>query len=274
MAEKSIPKRSEVPVEHTWDLRDMYPDDKAWRAEYEALLQMPARIESFRGRLGESAETVLRCFETINNLSERAEKVYTYAFLLSSGDGGDAVAQRYTGLAMNMIVNLETACAFVEPELLALDPQHLEQMKEKPEFSTYRFRLENMIRSREHTLSEKEENLLARMSDLSDTPSSVYDMLTDVDMVHGTIRDEEGKEVALSGGTFGVARASGDRRVRQEAFETWFGDYKKYNNTLAKLYSGSVKQDWFYVSVRGHASSLEGALFSGNVPIMPSLGPG
>ena len=59
MAENRIPKREEIAEEFTWNLKDMFPSDAAWNEEYEALKEMPARIEAFRGRLGESAETLL-----------------------------------------------------------------------------------------------------------------------------------------------------------------------------------------------------------------------
>ena len=63
MAEDRIPKREEIAEEYTWDLRDMFPDDAAWTAEYEALKDMPARIAAYRGCLGESAEELLGFFQ-------------------------------------------------------------------------------------------------------------------------------------------------------------------------------------------------------------------
>ena len=37
MDTQKILPRSEVPEELTWDLRDIFPSDEAWRAEYDAL---------------------------------------------------------------------------------------------------------------------------------------------------------------------------------------------------------------------------------------------
>ena len=34
----TIPERKEIPVEYTWDLTDIFPDDEAWAAERTALL--------------------------------------------------------------------------------------------------------------------------------------------------------------------------------------------------------------------------------------------
>ena len=36
MTNQTIPKRSEVPEEMTWNLKDMFASDEAWMTEYEA----------------------------------------------------------------------------------------------------------------------------------------------------------------------------------------------------------------------------------------------
>lgn len=79
MADRPIPARSEVPEESTWNLRDVFESDEAWQAEYEALKAVPEQIEAFRGRLGESAETLLEWFRLNDALSVRLEKLYGYA---------------------------------------------------------------------------------------------------------------------------------------------------------------------------------------------------
>ena len=40
----AIPERKEIPVEYTWDLTDIFPDDEAWASERAALLEI-ARID-------------------------------------------------------------------------------------------------------------------------------------------------------------------------------------------------------------------------------------
>ena len=44
MAEDRILKRSEVPEEYTWNLKDMFESDEAWLEEYEALKVYPAEV--------------------------------------------------------------------------------------------------------------------------------------------------------------------------------------------------------------------------------------
>ena len=44
MDTQKILPRSEVPEELTWDLRDIFPSDEAWRAEYDALAAVPEEM--------------------------------------------------------------------------------------------------------------------------------------------------------------------------------------------------------------------------------------
>ena len=51
MAEEKILKRSEVPEEYTWNLKDMFESDEAWLAEFEALKAYPEIVAKFQGTL-------------------------------------------------------------------------------------------------------------------------------------------------------------------------------------------------------------------------------
>ena len=76
---KPIRKRSEVAAEFTWDLTDIFPSDEAWRAEYEALKPYTEAVAAYRGRLGESAETLLAYFRLDDELNVRVGRLYGYA---------------------------------------------------------------------------------------------------------------------------------------------------------------------------------------------------
>ena len=62
MANQTIPQRSEVPEEYTWNLKDLYESDQAWNEEYKALKALPEQVTAFRGTLGRSAEDLLAWF--------------------------------------------------------------------------------------------------------------------------------------------------------------------------------------------------------------------
>ena len=121
MADRPIPARSEVPEESTWNLKDVFESDEAWQAEYEALKAVPEQIEAFRGRLGESAETLLEWFRLNDALSVRLEKLYGYANCKGDEDTGNSVYQGMRAKALATLVAIDAASAFETPEIMELD---------------------------------------------------------------------------------------------------------------------------------------------------------
>ena len=71
MTNQTIPKRSEVPEEMTWNLKDMFASDEAWMTEYEAMKAFPAKIAAFQGTLADP-QTLLRCLRLMEQTVEQA----------------------------------------------------------------------------------------------------------------------------------------------------------------------------------------------------------
>ena len=75
MTNQSIPKRSEVPEEMTWNLKDMFESDQAWMAEYEAMKEFPAKIAAFQGTLARSAQDLLAWFRLQDEIELRLSQL-------------------------------------------------------------------------------------------------------------------------------------------------------------------------------------------------------
>ncbi|NIQ01930.1 MAG: oligoendopeptidase F family protein, partial [Nitrospinaceae bacterium] len=131
----------------------------------------------------------------------------------------------------------------------------------------YRFHLEQILRYREHTLSEKEESILAASSEIARVAREAFEMLDNADLELGTVVDERGETVAITHGNFQSLLQKYDRRVRQEAFESFYTAYAKHRYTYSSLLSSSVRKDVFYARTRGFPSVREQALFSENIPV-------
>ncbi len=263
----ALQSRAEAQERFTWNFTDIYPSDAAWEEAYAAVESEMEQIPTLAGTLGESPERMKQALDTVYAVQEKAERVYLYAMLRKNVDNGDPAYQTLSGRATNLIVRLSTLCAFVQPEILSSPKEKLSRMLQSPVLSCYRHILEDADRMRGFTLDEKSEKMLAMLSDAAGATSECFDMLSEVDMTFPDIVGEDGKPVALTHGTFGVFRESGDPRVRKESFETYFGEYKKYIHTFAAMYAGSVKTDNFYTRVRGYASTCERALFANNAPV-------
>ena len=253
--------------EYMWDLTPMYANDELWEADLKEAEAMAKALGDIPGTLGASAESLKNGLDRIFAAQRKVEKVYIYAFLKKSGDNGNARYQEMEARCISLIVQLQTAAAFVNPEILAIDEAKLDEYMKDETLGVYRHMVEDIVRARAHTLDAKTEGILAMLGDAAQTPSHVFEMFESVDMRFPSIKDENGNEAPLTHGSFTVFRESKDARVRRDAFETYFGEFGKYINTLAAAYAGSVKQDCFFASVHNHASACESALFSNNVPL-------
>ena len=259
--------RGEMDAAFTWDLKPIFPDANAWRASLNGLDQEVRGLSDIPGTLGQSAEALKEGLDRVYAASEKAERVYAYAMLKKSEDGGDPRAQDMEARALSVLVALQTATAFVSPEILAIPRQKLDAWMGREDLAVYRHMLHDIARGRAHTLDAAGERLLAMLGDAAQTPENAFEMLSEVDMRFPSLKDEGGQELPLTHATFGIYREGRSRKLRQAAFESYFGEYARYINTFAAIYAGSVKLDCFGSDVRGHESACAAALFANNVPV-------
>lgn len=263
----ALQTRAEAKKEFTWNFSDIFADDAAWEAAYKKAAEEVEKIPALSGTLGKSVDSLKNAMDLITGVSQQVEVLYVYSMLRMNVDNGDPTYQAMNGRATNLYVRLSTAAAFVGPEILSIDEKKLAEMMADPALKTYRHALEDTDRMRKYTLDRHSEEMLAMLSDAAGGTSDAFKMLESVDMTFPEIKDGNGETVTLTHGNFGVFRESGDARVRKESFEAYFGEFKRYINTFAAMYAGSVKMDNYYTRVRGYGSTCERALFADNAPV-------
>ena len=265
---KPIRKRSEVAAEFTWDLTDIFPSDEAWRAEYEALKPYAEAVAAYRGRLGESAETLLAYFRLDDELNVRVGRLYGYANCKADEDTSNGFYQDLRGKALSLSVTLSGAGAFAASELLALSDETLTRFyAEQPELTTYRRPIEQVRRRRAHILSPECEALLASAGEMADSPDAIFGVFHTADLRVPAVTDGAGAEQPLTDATFVPLLQSGDRALRRNAFETYYATLGGYRNTLAATLDAQFKQLRFFANARRYPSTLDAALDATEVPV-------
>ena len=262
-----IPERKEIPVEYTWDLTDIFPDDEAWALERTALLEMPAKIEAFAGTLGEKPGRLLDWLKLSDELGVRIEELMGYANCKGDQDTADGFYQDMRSKAIACYVAIAGASAFATPEILAIPEETLDRFyAECPALETYRRSLTRIRRMKEHILSPNEERLLAAAGEMSEAPDSIASALRNADLRFADAIDSEGKGHPLSAGTFGPLMESGDRALRKSAFENCYARYGEFKNTVAATLDAQFKQLKFFSEARRYPTTLAAALDSTEVP--------
>ena len=267
MDNEKIPLRSEVPEAETWDLRDLYPTDEAWLAEYEDLKTMPERAAAFQGKLGKSAEDLLLWFRLQDEIQERLSRFHTYASCKSDQDTGNGTYQDFRGKAMGTYVAVLSACAFATPEIMAIDDDTLNLFyAAQPELLGYQRSLYQIRRRKAHILSPECEKLLAAAGEMADAPDRVSSTFRDADLTFPSVVDGEGKERTLTDATFIPMLMGSDRALRKTAFETYYARMSEFKNTLAATLDAQFKSLKFFADARGYESTLAASLDATEVP--------
>lgn len=260
-------KRSEMDPRFQWDFTHIYPDKAHWEAAMAEAEKAVEALSALPGTLGQSKDALKKGLEQLEDASQKVEIPYIYAMLHRAADGSEPAYQEMEARGMSLAVKANAATSFLDPEILAIPKEQLDAWMTQEDMAVYRHMVEDISRGRAHTLSADKEKMLAMLGEAADTPSSAYEMLTNVNMVFPRIHNEAGEEVQLTSGNFGVYRESRSRAVREEAFRAMFGTYRKYGDTFAALYGGQIKFDTFFANVRGYGSSIEAYLDGGNVPV-------
>lgn len=268
MAEtKKIPQRGEIPEEFTWDLTPLFPSDEAWEEEFNAVSAGWKVLPDYAGRLGGSAETLAEYMERSLELNRRMGRLFNYAQRKSDQDTRVGGYQAMEGKITALEVEIDSATAFEVPELLAIPDETMERFyAEKPELEVYR-RYFTVIRDRrEHTLSDREERLLAAAGEMSFAPGAIFSRLTDADMTFPDAVDGQGKAHPLSNGSFVTCEMSEDRVLRKSAYERYYTAIGAFRNTAAAILEAEVKERQFYADARKYPSALDAALGYTRVP--------
>lgn len=263
---KRLPPRSKVKPADTWDLASLFESDEAWEKAFTKWEKRIGEFEKYRGTLGSSAKALADCLKFDLEFDRAGERLGTYAFLKTTQDTADSIYQRMQGRYSNAASRAAQAASFIQPEIMAIPPATMDKFLAAKEITSYRLLLERSLRYRPHTLSDKEEKLLAMQSEMASAAGRIFRQLQDADMKFGEIKNDRGELVELSHATFSALLHAPKRSVRQKAFEQYYKQYEAHANTLAASLCGSIQREVYYARARGYESSRAASLFHDNVP--------
>jgi oligoendopeptidase F len=267
-AQKKIPKRSEVEKKYTWATEDIFASDELWEKALEEAKQAISLADNFKGKLGESADTLYAYLKAQDEFSRKANLLANYAMRKSDEDTSNSFYNAMKGKLMSYVVSLESAFSFATPEIIAIDDNKLEGfMNEKPELKEYKRLLERMRRRKAHTLSDAEERILALAGQICETPGEIGSAFRNADLRFPDIQDSEGNTLQVTQGSYVPLLESPDVNVRKAAFESLYHTYASFKNTTAAFLDGQMKALIFNARARHYNSTLEAALDSTEVPV-------
>ena len=261
---ETIPSRGDTAKEDTWDLSKLFSSDSDWEAGLAVYTTRAEEIPSFMGTLGASAQSLAAWLNFSRDLGVLEERLGYYAQLRQSEDEGDNAARVMTGKFTMAAAKAQAASAWAAPELMAVPDSDMKRFMADPGLAEYGIYLSKLLRFKPHTLSDKEERVIAIHAEGEQISSTAFSLLTNVDMDFGVIDTPEGRR-PLSQSTWSVFMENPDRELRRRAYEAFYSRFDSHKNTLASLYAGQVKLDVIHARIRGYPSARAAALFPDNV---------
>ena len=249
-----------------WDLDALYPDVEAWEKDFARITELGEKFASFKGRLHESASVLRQAIEASDEFERLCEKVYSYAHLKSDENTSININRSRVDRVKSKFAQLSALDAWFDPELMAIDDKTMQAFLDDPELAFYRRSLEELLREKPHTLSEKEELLLGTLSDVMCSADNTFGILNDADLDFGKIRDNKGKSIALTHGNYRRFMEHPDRETRKRAFRKMYLAYGKLRNTFASTLDAAVKRHVTSARIRHYDSALGASLAGDNVP--------
>ena len=264
---KRLPSRSEVPIEDTWRLEDIFKSDDEWETEFQGVKELIPHVKEYNGVLSQSADKLFQALTFQDQLLQRLSKLYTYAHMRYDQDTTNSFYQGLDDRVKNLYSQAASALAFIVPEILTIDEKVIQGfLNEKKELTLYQHALDEINLQRPHILSADQEALLAQAGEILNSSSTTFGMLNNADLEFPSIKDENGEEVEITHGRYIRFLESEEQRVRRDAFKAVYETYGKFKNTFASTLSGTIKKDNFSARVRNYQSARHAALSANNIP--------
>jgi oligoendopeptidase F len=268
MSEITAPKRSEVPSDKTWNATSVFSSMQAWEAEFRDVEASLPLLKSSKDKLHASATELVDVLRIIEDIQRRTAKLSVYASMSYSVNTQDQTAAAMDDQIRNLSAKMRGATAFLNPELLAIGREKLEQwMKQNPQLAIYSHFIDNLFRKNEHVRSMEVEELMGMLSGPFSSPNSIFSSLTNADFKFQPAIATDSREIPVTQGTIDAILNDSDREVRRAGWENYRDAYVAHKNALTNTLAASVKQNVFHMRVRKHSSTLEASLFDANIPV-------
>ena len=262
----TTPERSSIDEKYKWDLTKMYATPAAWEEHSRELEKQVAAFAALKGSVHQSATALAGALKLRDAININLEKLYAFAAMKRDEDMRESSAQALYQRAQTLAVKYDEAGSWFNPELLQVPEAKLRGWLKEPGLKVYYHYIDDLLRSKAHILSAREEELLAMAGKATEAAGDAFGLLSNTELRWRTVKDPEGKDVEITTSSYSRAMQSKDRRYRRDAFVALHNSYLDVKNTLASTLAGAMQKDWYYAKARNYPTSLHRALDAENLP--------
>ena len=120
-----------------------------------------------------------------------------------------------------VVTDYSSLASFILTEIAAMDKSMINEfIASEPKLETYKMPLYDVLRIKAHTLSEKEEKILAQSGMLAEGPASINSIFSNAEMPYPEITLTDGTNAKLTKAGYTLYRAAPNRDDRKAVFNS------------------------------------------------------
>ena len=112
MDEEKTPTRCEIPDSDKWDLSHLFAEVSKWQEDFGWVERTYRRIAQWKGKIGQSAETLAEVLEFEKELDLKIERLYHFASLQLAEDSSNNEHLARIGQLQNLLTKIGEALPF------------------------------------------------------------------------------------------------------------------------------------------------------------------
>lgn len=244
-----IPTRDMIPEEYQWDLTTVYENTEAFMADVEVVKSSFDFFDTNADVFTETYDDFISNLTRYQEVRRTMDTLYVFATLQAHTDTSNTDFSDLEDIAAQLDSELSEATSHFLPAISNLDPEILNGYMSEAKSHDYVPYVNDILKEKDHILSESEEELLAQAEILFEVPESIYDSfnyLTDL--------SEYLPEPDWDGFW------NGSREDKKEALEAYYAKSAAGINLIAEIYESEIKKNTFFAEARNYDSALASAL--------------
>ena len=262
MAE-TLKKRSEIPVELTWDTSRLFKSSNELMAALDDFKKLTEDIEkAYKGKLT-NPQAINDCMEKINQWNIQADHLFNYAELNVSVDYTNAEAQKEQAIVMSEFTRALSTVSFIDSELAEAPKELIEEAIKTA--TVGKCHLQDIERQRPHRLSPETEEAFAALMETIRAPYTIYET--------SKLADIKFPDFEVNGKTYPLGYSlfednyeyERDTAVRRAAFDAFSKKIREYMYTTATVYGSHVRTEKTISELRKYDSVIDSLLFEQKV---------
>ena len=250
-----------------WDLSELYADDAAWDAAFKAVQADIRALADDKKGFGKSASALADVFDKQYGVLKEFYRVALYASLSNDEDQRDTLTQARRAKVSALGTEFSEVTSWFDPALMAIGEKKLNKyLSSEPRLEPYDKYIADLLRGAPHLLDEKGEAMMASASAVTGRPTQIYQMLANADIPWKDVTLSTGETITVSQSGYAGARSAANRDDRKKVFDTFFGTWKEYEDSMGAILASEVQSNIFQAKARNYDSVLQKELSQENLP--------